>query len=203
MFDVKELDRWKPVGKEACKFTTKFPRKVRLEVLAEELSKLYVKTETATQFIGNFEGYGVVAFAVPGPFELTARGGPVKVWTQEFESGGVEVPDSVSFTRIVPERARNPEVDRMMQKMMAGVERRMAAQQRDMANLLAQNEKRRELAERAVAQLLEREAKEREETERARREVDASDGSGSGAESDDQPRPPAKGGRKDAAAKSA
>lgn len=208
MFDIKELDRWVALTKKPVEFPTKYPRKVRLEVLAEDPAKLFVNFgEKLTQFIGNFDGYGVVQFAVKGPFSLFAVGAPVKFYTPELETGAVVIPDAVSFTRIVPERARNPELDRMMQLMHVGIERRMAFMQRDMESMLRNAERRRVQAEARAAQLVEQEAKNREVAERAReveraREAPASDGAGGG-KPPDNGRPSGKGGRADAASKAA
>ena len=130
MFDLKYLDRWEPVA-PGMRFPTPYKRKVRLEVLSEGECKLYVSEGGQKSFIGRFEGYDVVQFSVNGPFELTAKGDPVKVWCSEFDTMEVVVPDARSFTRIAERKARNPELERMMQRMRQNMEQRLQQAERD------------------------------------------------------------------------
>ena len=81
-------------------------------------------------FIGHFRGYDVVVFNVPGPFELKASGA-CRIWTPEMDTLAVEIPDAVSFTRMMQRRQRNPELELMMNKVQATMERRLAQVERD------------------------------------------------------------------------
>lgn len=142
MFKLGELERWVSLSKTALRFTSEGRRDIRLEVLAEEPANLYVAYEGHTHFIGGFEGYDVVQFSVPGVFTLTAKGGPVKVFTPEVESAGaVEIPEAVSFTKMMTRRQRNPELEVMMHKVQQNMEARIAGVERDMT-LRLQNERR-------------------------------------------------------------
>lgn len=146
MFDLKQLDRWETVA-PGMRFPTPYKRKVRLEVISEGESKLYVSEGSQRSFIGRFEGYDVVQFTVNGPFELTAKGDPVKVWCSEFDTMEVVPPDATSFTRIAERKTRNPELERMMQRMRVNMERRLAQAERDIeANIL----RRRDEAQRSI-----------------------------------------------------
>lgn len=127
MFDLKDLNSWRVLGSTPVKFKNAEPRKVRLEVLAEDEAKLYVKQANGPVYIGTFDGYDVVTFYANGPYELSAKGGPVKVRSPEFDGpNAVEVPDAVSFTRIVTRRQRNPELELITRKMQENMERRFA-----------------------------------------------------------------------------
>lgn len=132
MFDLKNLDRWVRVGKAARAFGNVEPREVRLEVLAEEPTKLYVSHKGVSgQYIGTFEGYDVVKFHVPGEWTLTASG-VAFVWTPELTGPlAVVIPDQVSFTRKMERRTRNPELEAMMGVMQRNMERRLAQVERD------------------------------------------------------------------------
>lgn len=168
MFDLKELDRFKVLGKTPMIFKNAHRRGVRLEVLAEEPANLFVHYGGKAFFIGGFDGYDVVQFQVPGVFSLTAKGGPVSVWTAEMDTTAVEIPDKVSFTRIMTRRARNPELEAMMQVVQRTVDQRIAMVQRD-ATLQIAAERRQEAHERNL-----RESAERVRAEQARRNADGS-----------------------------
>lgn len=159
MYNLKDLDRWLPIGKTAYKFPNENRRYMRLEVLAEEPANLYVHYGRETHFIGGFEGYDVVQFEVPGVFTITAKGGQCKIWTPELESAGaIEIPEAVSFTKIMTRRTRNPELEAMMHKVQQNMERRIEQVERDV-NLRVQNERR-----------IQEQADNRAAVERARRE---------------------------------
>lgn len=146
MFDLKELDKWVLVGKAPVKFNGLERRPVRLEVLADGEARLYVHYDGKSHFIGIFRGYDVVKFEVPGMFTLQATGDPVFIWTPELQTLAVEIPEAVSFTRSMTRRERNPELELMMQKVTATMERRIAQVENDVSLRLSA-ERREELAE--------------------------------------------------------
>lgn len=164
MFDLKELPRFRPLasGKERFSFPGKTNRRVRLEVLSEGPSRLYVTTDDGRFFIGHFEGYDVVQFAVPGVWKIEAQGaGNVKIYCGEMEKLNVEASDdAVSFAQIMTRRVRNPELERLMHKMNINLERRLQQVENDVTLRIA--------AERRLEDALKREA-----AEAARREQDA------------------------------
>lgn len=134
MFDLKEARRFRLVGQQPIEFgNNSHPRRVRLEVLAEDTAKLYVEEKGVKDkiFIGKFDGYDVVQFAVQGDWALTAKGGPVRVWTGEFDTLAVKIPEAVSFTTIMTRPRRSPEVEAMMMEMNKNMERRIAQVERD------------------------------------------------------------------------
>lgn len=153
MYDLKELDRFVPVTKDGLAFMTSSPRKVRLEVLASAPTKLFVSVGGEPHYIGKFEGYDVVTFAVPGVFSLRSDGGACKVYTPEMEKTAREAPEAVSFTRIATRRTRNPELELMMQKVQINVDRRIQQVASDLG-LRHANERR--VSEQRERQALER-----------------------------------------------
>lgn len=175
MFKLGDLERWIPVGKTALKFQTEQPRKVRLEVLAEDRTNLFVSIEgnKATHFIGGFDGFDVVEFQVPGMFTLTAAGGPCKVWAAEMDTVAVEIPEAVSFTTIATRQSRNPELEKMMHIVQMNMERRLKQVENDVTLKLSE-ERRAEIAEvkREAARRL-AEAKAERDAERLASEQDA------------------------------
>lgn len=164
MYDLTDLEKWRLVA-GGIKFVRPEPRRVRIEILAEEATSLFVDKV----FIGYIEGYEVIQFAVPGAFTLTAKGGPCKIWTPELENAGaVEIPEAISFTKIMQRRTRNPELELMMKKMGDNMERRIAQVTRDAAlqaalqARIAAREENQAAAERARAEEAERVAKDGE-----------------------------------------
>lgn len=156
MYDLKELARWVPVSDKGIKFPVKEPRKIRLEVLAENPAKLYVTDGKAKPvYIGSFEGYDVVQFNVAGDAKLQADGAGVMVWSGEFQDQIIEIPEAVSFTRMMTRRQRNPELEQLQLRMQQNMERRLAQVQRDVTLQVAEErralnaERERERLERA------------------------------------------------------
>lgn len=139
MFDLKELTRWVEVTDKGIKFPHDEPRKIRLEVLAEKEESLYVKDGKDEPFyIGTFHGYDVVQFNVRGPCSIQATGAGVKVFTPEFQSHVIEIPDAVSFTRMVERRVRNPELERIELKMRQNMEHRLRQVEKDVTLRVSQ-----------------------------------------------------------------
>jgi len=104
-------------------------RVVRLELNTSEPCQLRLQTGADDiRFLANVEGYQELTFVAPGPVTIWPDcEGEVWWWSPEMESHHVEVPDAETFTRIANRRERNPELERMMAKMQANAERRMAA----------------------------------------------------------------------------
>lgn len=139
MYDLKELSRWVRLTDKGIKFPVKEPRKIRLEVLAENPVKLYVEDGKAKPvYIGSFEGYDVVQFNVTGDARLQADGAGALVWTGEFQDQIIEIPEAVSFTRMMTRRQRNPELEALQHRMQMNMERRLAQVQRDVTLQVAE-----------------------------------------------------------------
>lgn len=139
MFDLKELTRWVEVTDKGVRFPNEVPRKIRLEVLAEKEESLYIKDGKDKPFyIGTFHGYDVVQFNVQSDCSLQATGAGVKVFTTEFQSEVIELPDAVSFTRLVQRRVRNPELEMIEHKMRQNMERRLRQVEKDVTLRVSQ-----------------------------------------------------------------
>ena len=166
MFNLRSITRYHALGKTPIKFTNEEPREVRLEVLAEEEERLDVIYRGKSYFIGHFRGYDVVVFNVDGAFELKASG-PVRVWTPELDTLSVVIPEAVSFTRMMQRRQRNPELELMMNKVQATMERRLAQVERDVT-LRVSTEQRIALREQFEREAAERAATAKAELDEAR-----------------------------------
>lgn len=163
MYDLKELTRYVEVTDKGIKFPHDEPRKIRLEVLAEKETDLFVKDgKDSPVYIGTFRGYDIVQFNVRGPTTLQATGPGVRVYTPEFQSEIIEIPEAVSFTRTMTRRQRNPEIEAIGQMMQRNMEKRLRQVERDVTLRVSQ-----ELRERHAEN--ERQRFERASEEEARR----------------------------------
>lgn len=171
MYDLKELTRYVEVSDKGVKFPHDEPRKIRLEVLSENPTPLYVKDgKDKPCYIGTFHGFDIVQFNVKGPTVLVAGGPGVKVFTPEFQSEVIEIPEAVSFTRTMTRRVRNPELEKIEFAMRQNMERRLMQVERDVTLRVSQRLR----EEHAAA---ERERFERASEEEARRVADSKDAS--------------------------
>lgn len=139
MYDLKELTRYVEVTDKGIKFPHDEPRKIRLEVLSEKETDLFVKDgKDSPIYIGTFRGFDIVQFNVRGPTILQATGPGVRVYTPEFQSEVIEIPEAISFTRTMTRRQRNPEVEAMGQMMQRNMERRLRQVERDVTLRVSQ-----------------------------------------------------------------
>lgn len=139
MYDLKELTRYVEVTDKGIKFPHDEPRKIRLEVLAEKEASLYVQDGKDKPFyIGTFHGFDIVQFNVRGPTILQATGAGVRVYTPEFQSDIIEIPDAVSFTRSMSRRQRNPELELIQRTMQQNMEKRLRQVERDVTLRVSQ-----------------------------------------------------------------
>lgn len=137
MIDLSNLDKWIPLAEgQALRFDLDIPRRVRLEVNTSTRTRFdLVNEDGETTFLANIDGHETLQFVVKGPWSLysdTEEG--CYIYTKELETTAVEVPDAVIFTKIASRRARNPELEYMMQKMAANLERRLAIAEADIAS---------------------------------------------------------------------
>lgn len=132
-YDLANLDKWKAIG-SGIRFPGTEPRNCRIEFLADEETKIFVKHDGHAHFLGLVRGYEVIRFAVTGPYEVhQAKGGGALLWTPELTTAGaVEIPDAVSFTKLMTRKQRNPEMELMMHTMQVNMERRLRQVARDM-----------------------------------------------------------------------
>lgn len=94
-------------------------------------------------FLARVEGLQTVEFRVHGAFALDAEG-LVRYRTVDSDRVHIVIPDAQTFTRIAERRARNPEMERLQQVLMANQERRMQALYMDLAERDKQERKRAE-----------------------------------------------------------
>lgn len=137
MYDLADLSKWRRLNDAGIEFGNDKPRKVRLELLAAEPTRLGVIAKGLPQFkggmhIGTILGYEVISFQIDGPFKLVADGEGCFVWTPELEGMIAHtIPDAVTFTTMMNRRERNPQLELMMHKLNANVERRMRQLEKD------------------------------------------------------------------------
>ena len=132
MIDLKNIDKWVMLEPdEGYVFAKQHPRTVTLHVRSAQKVSLYVTSEEGeTVFLCNVDGYEKVKFRLPsGKWTLTGDGSQeVYFYTIEFEKAAVEIPNAVIFTKIAERKARNPELEKMMQLMQVNMERRLQQQ---------------------------------------------------------------------------
>lgn len=89
------------------------------------------------RFLANVEGRETLRFIADGPVTIHADcDDEVWWWTPEVERTATRV-DAETFTKIATRRARNPEMERVIQKMQANMERRMAAVMGDVQKVVS------------------------------------------------------------------
>lgn len=141
MYDLKDLSRWHMLAKGSkLEFPNEERRKVRLEVISEGGTILRASQKKgAPMFLGVFSRFDVVQFQVDGPWTLHVEGDRCYIWTPELTDNGMEeIPEAVSFTKIMNRRVRNPEMELMMKKVGDNMERRIAQVSRDVGLVIAQ-----------------------------------------------------------------
>lgn len=130
------LARWKPFPLDALNLDGREhgERRIRLNINAEAEVAIYrvFRALDDQQLVAVLApGVHTVEFSAQGKVSLIAvRPDGAQVWfqTADEEPTYVEVIDPVIFTRIANRRHRNPELEEMMYRMQANVERRLAAQ---------------------------------------------------------------------------
>lgn len=134
MINLKNLDKWLHLMEgEMVSFAKVEPRTVRVEVNAPFETRLYVTRNEEPVFLALVEGLEVVSFGVDGPFTLYGDS-QLSLYSSELESVSFEVLEPEIFTEIAERRARNPELEYMMQKMQQNMERRLAKAEAELAD---------------------------------------------------------------------
>lgn len=126
---IYNLDKWRRLDADTeIHFAKGRPRTVRIEVNAPQKTALYVSDkEGECAFLALVEGRETVEFSAPGEFRLQADD-PVMILTADGDDISFQPSTAPSFTRIVERRVRNPDLELMMAKAHANMERRFAEQ---------------------------------------------------------------------------
>lgn len=132
------LQRWVSVSKkDTLRLDIAAPKRVRFEVNAPDAVRVTL-CYGDQRFCFRVLGLERVECALPaGDLEITVSG---ECWllSPEFDlDTAFVIPDAVSFTRVVGRRQRNPELELMMAKMNANMERRLAHAERELARRYA------------------------------------------------------------------
>lgn len=136
------LDKWRYVKDgEAIRFGGEHVRTVRLELNAEGTAFLNIfdGQTGAYSFLAMVTGRDVVEWSQDGPFELMVTEANVMVYTADGQDWSVEPVDDATYTRVIERKARNIELERMVQASMINIEQRSA-------QMAAENERRLEAA---------------------------------------------------------
>ncbi|UIB81419.1 hypothetical protein [Flyfo microvirus Tbat2_105] len=136
---LNSLARWAYLDpKEAIVFegTKDNERLIRLHLNLEAVTSLYIEDEVrGTNFLCTMQpGVDVLEFYVSGDFRVFAEegSGVVHYQSADLEPTFSEVVDPVIFTKIANRRHRNPELEEIMYRAQANMERRFAQQAGEM-----------------------------------------------------------------------
>lgn len=130
MFNVR---RWAQLedGK-VLTFPSPRKRKVVIDVNSTGESQLwYISEDGEALFLALVRGRDTLDFITDGKFSLSCLGDECWVYTVDGENIAYEDPSSISFTKIVERRARNPELMEIEARLMQNITRRLAAQSRE------------------------------------------------------------------------
>lgn len=139
------LDKWSeiPAGK-AFFFNIDRPRVFRAEVNSAGPVNLYMIAKAREgqepQFVARIDGRDTIECVVPGAFGLVVDGGPLWLYTIDGDAWVHQEIAPEVFTRIHERRQRNPELEYMMAKMQANMEKRIAHHARELAEAVGRRD---------------------------------------------------------------
>lgn len=144
------LDKWTPLSEgRALAFDLDRPRVVRLDVNSAGPCNLYVMQReqegSDASFLARVEGRDVIEFHVNGAFALVADGDGCNVYTVDGDVWTFRDLAPEIFTRIHERRVRNPELEYILAKMQANMERRLATQADEIRGAIERRERARSL----------------------------------------------------------
>jgi hypothetical protein len=111
-------------------------RRVRINFNLEAVTSFFIGDESGESFLCTLgPGLDTVEFNIAGSFKVYAEkgSGVVQYQSADLEPTHIEVVDPVIFTKIAQRRHRNPELEEMMYRMQANMERRLAQQADEIA----------------------------------------------------------------------
>ena len=148
LYNIKKWTHVKAGG--AMNFAEERERKIRLDVnSAGQAALFYVDGDGEATLLGLVNGRDVLEFQTHGgAFSIAIEDADCWVFTIDGEDVSFQLPEAVTFTRLVERRQRNPEVE-MMQYMMNRNTQILLESQRDE---LEQLFNRREAAARVAAE---------------------------------------------------
>jgi len=129
MLNLNEMDKFVLVPQGSyLELANDKRRVVKLELNTSEPCQLRLQVGSDDyRFLANVHGRETISFVADGPVGIWPDcDGEVWWWCPEMESTHVQLVDEETFTRVANRRQRNPELERMMQKMHENAERRMA-----------------------------------------------------------------------------
>jgi hypothetical protein len=150
---LNSLARWQmlaPGGAIELAHTSDSGRRVRLHVNCAAPTTFYVEDADGPRLLAAVPaGLETIEFSAAGNFAVFAGegSGEVHYQTAEGEPTFARVVDPVIFTKLAQRRHRNPEIEEVMMRMQANMERRFALQANEIALALARRDKEKEIVE--------------------------------------------------------
>lgn len=149
MIKLNNLDKWQFLGDgEVMHFAKDEPRTVRVDFNAPQGAMLTLKevgVEDSAGFDVRLSGRDVLEFSVNGKFDVYTDNG-LWFYTADSSDWSVENVDHASLTRVVERRVRNVEMEHMMYLAQLNIERRMAAQFKELEQQYERDTRKREAA---------------------------------------------------------
>lgn len=156
MIILNDIHKWVPVdAKEGIVFHNRNPRPITLDFNVDGEASMYILVgdEKTPYFLGLVKGRQTLKFVTPDKFVLVNKTIDVNAYVLSRDSTKVhrEVLDEEIFTTLHEPRAVDPDVQRMMDKINIGVQRRLAAQEAHYERMLAHERENSAAAAAAVA----------------------------------------------------
>lgn len=129
---IGSLSRWSALDNgSAIRFESDLPgeRRIRLHLNLEAVTTFYLATGGKPILLATAgPGLETLEFSAAGNLEIIPEKdhGAIRYHTAESEPTFAKILDPVIFTRIANRRHRNPEMEEMMWRMQANMERRLA-----------------------------------------------------------------------------
>lgn len=128
MIKLDSLSRWLrlPAG-DVLTLKGDAQRRIRLQVNSPKRISLWIVNDHGEPtFLASPVGRDVVEFAAGGDVRLTTDDDDVYVYTAESEPTFTIFEDAEIFTKIAERRARNPDLEYLMQQQQINMDRRMS-----------------------------------------------------------------------------
>ncbi len=130
-----DLDKWVALGKDdrdhikSIAFGGKGLRRVKIFVNAPYPTRLYrVLEDGEVDFLAKVDGYEELSFTTDGELVITGDHEDVKLYSGEFTTTSIRIPDAKAFTKIAIRKQRNPELELMQYQMKENMRQLVAAQ---------------------------------------------------------------------------
>ena len=148
MIDLKELSKWALMDGKTLTFPGRKVRPMTIRVNTSAPTGFHLvstcdKTgEVTTQFLANVNGYETIKFICKGSVELVADQKGAQVFCAELQHTHMEPTTTEVYTKIAERRVRNPELELIMHKMNANINKRLQQTEGEFVKQLTEMKKR-------------------------------------------------------------